>query len=252
SGGTIKIEETVAPGEYSLVVPLFASNDWGVTKVDTVLNLKYTVADAAPIIVAPTDAKYFWASNADAVVTEVGGTIVASAAAPERLNYAQAGYNTICLNGKKDLSDDKYMTVTLDKPLAEGDVINITAFKNKDDESKKSAALFTFSNGATYNTGDVFNNIYEGHTTGDGKPNKISYTVTAAEAGATSFTITRGETATNLFITELYISDQAITGINGVETDGASNDVIFNIRGQKVDKNFRGIVIKNGKKLLKK
>ena len=252
SGGTIKIEETVAPGEYTLVVPLFASNDWGVTKVDTVLNLKYTVADAAPIIVAPTDAKYFWASNADAVVTEVGGTIVASAAAPERLNYAQAGYNTICLNGKKDLSDDKYMTVTLDKPLAEGDVINITAFKNKDDESKKSAALFTFSNGATYNTGDVFNNIYEGHTTGDGKPNKISYTVTAAEAGATSFTITRGETATNLFITELYISDQAITGINGVETDGASNDVIFNIRGQKVDKNFRGIVIKNGKKLLKK
>ena len=211
------------------------------------------IVAAADPIVAPEDAKYYWVANADAVVTEVGGTIVASAAAPERINYPQGAYYTICLNGKKDLSDNKYMTVTLDKALVAGDIIKITAFKSKGDASKKSAALLTFNNGATYNTGDVFNDIQiTDPETGEAlTPNTVSYTVTDAEAGATSFTMTRGETGTNLFINEFYIVDfEKATAIDAaIVNNNVATTAVYNLAGQKVAGNFKGIVIKNGKKV---
>ncbi|MBQ7451510.1 MAG: hypothetical protein IJV60_03035, partial [Prevotella sp.] len=40
----------------------------------------------------------------------------------------------------------------------------------------------------------------------------------------------------------------AITNVQSVKT--ANTDAIYNLAGQKVDSNYRGIVIKNGKKYL--
>ena len=41
------------------------------------------------------------------------------------------------------------------------------------------------------------------------------------------------------------------TGIKGVKTVEQTNSVIYNLAGQKVSKNFKGIMIQNGKKVLK-
>ena len=43
------------------------------------------------------------------------------------------------------------------------------------------------------------------------------------------------------------------TGINGIVTDDADDNApIYNLAGQKVDKNYKGVVIKNGKKVYQK
>ena len=49
----------------------------------------------------------------------------------------------------------------------------------------------------------------------------------------------------------LYLLDEA-TGINTIEADKAQNDVIYNLAGQKVDNSYKGLIIKNGKKMLQK
>lgn len=42
------------------------------------------------------------------------------------------------------------------------------------------------------------------------------------------------------------------TGIDGIKTDNNTNTTILNLAGQKVSNNFKGIVIKNGKKFMQK
>ena len=130
----------------------------------------------------------------------------------QRINYAQAGYYTLSVNGKKDLSTD-YILVTLDEALAEGDVITITGFRNKNAAGKTSNAYFVFSNGTTCNDGTdgtYYTNINnEGGVDfdEDGEtPNTVSFTIPAAAAGSTSFQLTREKTGTNLFITRFVIT----------------------------------------------
>ena len=43
-----------------------------------------------------------------------------------------------------------------------------------------------------------------------------------------------------------------ITAINTIEADKAQDGVIYNLAGQKVDKSYKGLVIKNGKKVINK
>ena len=42
------------------------------------------------------------------------------------------------------------------------------------------------------------------------------------------------------------------TGINTVKTDVARDGYMYNVSGQRVNDTYKGIVIKNGKKMLKK
>ena len=40
------------------------------------------------------------------------------------------------------------------------------------------------------------------------------------------------------------------TGISGVTEDSEDSEIIYNLAGQRVGKNYKGIVIKNGKKVV--
>ena len=42
------------------------------------------------------------------------------------------------------------------------------------------------------------------------------------------------------------------TGINAVENNAKANDVMYNLAGQRVNKNYKGVVIVNGKKYMNK
>ncbi len=42
------------------------------------------------------------------------------------------------------------------------------------------------------------------------------------------------------------------TGINAVENNAKANDVMYNLAGQRVSKNYKGVVIVNGKKYMNK
>lgn len=56
----------------------------------------------------------------------------------------------------------------------------------------------------------------------------------------------------NNYEVDITVKDTS-TGINGISTDEADeNEAIYNIAGQKVGKNYKGLVIKNGKKTVVK
>ena len=49
----------------------------------------------------------------------------------------------------------------------------------------------------------------------------------------------------------IYSVNGVTTGVNGITTDEAdTNDPVFNLAGQRVNDNFKGVVIKNGKKFM--
>lgn len=56
--------------------------------------------------------------------------------------------------------------------------------------------------------------------------------------------------AAELTITILY--EEIEVGVAGVKSNVPQNNVRYNVAGQRVDKNFKGIVIENGKKYLRK
>ena len=153
-------------------------------------------------------ALYSWESP-EGLPGEYGGKISYENGVDNRLNYKNAGYYTICLNGKKANMNDtiakadaSYMLVTLDEALSEGDTIYITAYVNKN-ASKKASAYILFDNGANVESG-----VYSDESNialVNGVPTEKSIIVTEAMAGAKSFKMTRGQTGTNLFITKFVI-----------------------------------------------
>lgn len=197
---------------------------------------------------------YSWESP-EGTPIQSGGTIAYVNGDGDRLNYANGGYHTICLNGKKaNLNDASAsanagkMVVTLDQALAAGDIISFTAYVNKN-ASAESGAYVLYSNGqeaATENFGDA-ENI---HADFGGSPATKTITVTEAAAGSNSFTMTRNVNGTNLFITKLVITRGGANNINVVKAE-ETNAPAYNLAGQKVAEGYKGIVIKNGKKVLK-
>ena len=62
-------------------------------------------------------------------------------------------------------------------------------------------------------------------------------------------TITIGETVIPLDDITLSVSDEA-TGIRQFDAETENSESIYNLSGQKVSKNYKGITIRNGKKVI--
>ena len=196
---------------------------------------------------------YSWI-GAEAGATEVGGKAVASDG--ESVNYLNAGgdgteYYTIRINKKKaDIATDN-VEFTLDEPLQAGDEIAITGYRNKDTDANGNLYIL-FENGTEIDEGEdvKWNNV---HADYGQKPNTNTYAVGDA-AGSKSFKIARSKASTNVFITEIKITRGGATGIESVKAVKVIpvNNFIYNLAGQRVDANYKGVVIKNGKKFLQK
>ena len=201
----------------------------------------------------PENIIYSWESP-EGTPIEKGGTIAYVNGDGNRLNYAQGGYHTICLNGKKDNLKDEapsanagHMVITLDNVVAAGDTIAYTAFLNKD-ESKKASPYFVFELGTPVE-GKVFGDEENIHANFNGVPT-LKYTIVPEDAaGSKTITLTRSQAGTNLFITKLQIMQyNPTTGISIVKT-AIENGAIYNLNGQKVNKAQKGLYIINGKKV---
>ncbi|MBQ9186273.1 MAG: starch-binding protein [Prevotella sp.] len=163
---------------------------------------------------------YFWESP-DGIVNQNGGTVSAKGndgndTTVDDINMSNASYKTIRLRGAKDFSTN-VVVITLDNALKAGDEIAITAYRNKDTTEKKSGALLKFNDEAsttlTIGDGLEFNNINTAEAVAAefGEPNTITAVVPEAVDGATTITLTRSQTATNLFITKIEITRPNIT-----------------------------------------
>lgn len=201
------------------------------------------------------DNVYFWESP-DGYVNENGGVAVHNNGG--RVNYAQAGYFTISLNGKADFSTD-VVTITLNEgvSLSKGDKIAITAFRNKDAADKASGAKLKFDDGSEVTTGDgtEFVNINAAVAGTDEygtEPNTVIVNVPESAVGSKTIQMTRSKTGTNLFITKIEIAPNITTGISTVAANVVNNGQVYNLAGQKVQTMKKGLYIVNGKKVLMK
>ena len=200
---------------------------------------------------------YSWESP-EGTPVESGGTIAYVNGDGDRLNYANSGYYTICLNGKKANVNDAAasanagkMVVTLDQALAVGDVISITAYITKN-ESKEANAYIIFADGVDAES-PVFGDAENIHENFNGAIGTKTVSVPEGAAGVKSITMTRGSKAgTNIFITKLTITRGGAAGINTVKTVEAEDSAAYNLAGQKVADGFKGIVVKNGRKMIQK
>ena len=77
-------------------------------------------------------------------------------------------------------------------------------------------------------------------------------TVTNFEGADTYYTFQKYSGTGNILISSIEITPLGESAIQTISSEAANNGVIYNIAGQKVADNFKGIVIKNGKKVVLK
>ena len=160
---------------------------------------------------------FSWEGGKDgATVTGGTATFEMGDEGENRVNYKNSAngvdYYTLCLSGGKANIDDETYTknksprikITLDKALAGGETITVTAYTNKGDESKLATPYFKFDNGTELvdDSKTYIDLGIEGNT----EPATQTYTVPAEAAGCTSFKMTRSMASTNLFITNFVIT----------------------------------------------
>jgi hypothetical protein len=84
-----------------------------------------------------------------------------------------------------------------------------------------------------------------------------------ADAGATSVSIDlderknavnqfalQGSDVSTIIIKAVYLTKNDATGVTKVQVNAVDNNAIYNLAGQKVNDTYKGIVIKNGKKIV--
>ena len=78
--------------------------------------------------------------------------------------------------------------------------------------------------------------------------------VTTFEANDTYYTFQKYSGTGNILISSIEFTPiESSTGIAAITTaEEKAKDAIFNLAGQQVDKTFKGVVIKNGKKMIQK
>ena len=75
--------------------------------------------------------------------------------------------------------------------------------------------------------------------------------ITFGLAGGKTYTFQKYSGTGNILISSIEITPVVTEGITAVNAAEKSNGASFNLAGQKVTDNFKGIVIKNGKKIMK-
>lgn len=188
---------------------------------------------------------YSWESP-EGTVIEKGGTAASVMGSDDRANYPNAGYHTLCLNGKKaNVADTEAsanatrIVITLNETLQEGDSIYVTAYRNKNADGKKATIYFLYENGTTVADTKVFTNICADDTDADydddgATPTTHGYLIPAEAAGSKTITLTRNDGGTNLFITKFVIVRQAAEE-TPVEPETPADPVVYTMVQNEAD-----------------
>lgn len=242
-GGGIKIEFPTAYEYNTYTLTAKVDNPY-LAFESTFCIQKITVKDAGAS--AEGGVVFSW-EGAEAGATVKGGTVVATDG--ESVNYQNGNYWTIRINKKKADVESENVTVTFDEALQAGDVLAITGYRNKDTDANGTLYML-FENGAEIDEGEevVWNNIHPDFAQ---QPNTRTYNINA-EAGSKTIKIARSKASTNVFITKIELTRGGASGISDVKVVRVADGAIYNLAGQKVGKDYKGIVIMNGRKFMQK
>ena len=204
---------------------------------------------------------YSWEGGADGAIETGGKATYENGETDEskyRVNYKYGDYYTICVNGNKGNMGDAagsanggYILITLDQELKADDTIEMTGYITKNEAGKQGSIYFLFEKGDGVDDDYILGDADNIDATVGGKINTHTFKVPAASDGSKSFKMSRNKAGTNVFLTKLVITRSGSTGINTVKPP-ENNSAIYNIAGQKVANDFKGLVIKNGKKMIQK
>ncbi|MBR6998508.1 MAG: hypothetical protein IKI19_06875 [Prevotella sp.] len=213
-----------------------------------VVTAMYYSKEEKPAEEVNTQTIFLW-EGAEEGATCVGGSVVGYGADESSVNAANKGYYTLKVSSKKANIETDNITITLDEALEANDQIAITAYRNKDTDANGTLYIL-FENGTVIDQGDevVWNNVHDDYAQ---QPNTITYPAGDA-AGSKTIKLARSKASTNVFITKFLITRQGAIedSINGVKAITITSDVLYNLRGQKVDATYKGIVVKNGRKYM--
>ena len=238
------------------------------TDVTKFTNIKFIATANGDITVEETNAGYHLAK----VIIEDGGGTVTPPEPSSAINYptsqdgitlmttdaAQVSYATVKIHENTDAvncikfgksykyaedTEYYYAKLAIDGGFKAGDVITIAGVYSNDAE--KNAAIAFRSDPTSTEALWVTENFINGKTSA-AEPVEQTYTLTA---DAEALYIGRsGNTGTCVTLLKVTRGATAIKNVKVQTADG----VVYNLAGQKVSGDFKGIVIKNGKKMLQK
>ena len=141
--------------------------------------------------------------------------------------------------------NDNYAKLEIEGGFKAGDVITIAGAFNNADETKKAAIDIFTVEGTTPTVLFTTQQFINGRTA-EGEP--VAETFTLAADADLLYLGRNGNTATNVTLLTVTRGATAIENVKIQTADG----VMYNLAGQKVGNDFKGIVIKDGKKMLQK
>lgn len=197
-----------------------------------------------------------------------------------RLNIHSCGYYVMVMAGKKEAialengsNDACYMLLTLanGETFCAGDQLTITGMRNIKAQ-RKSSLHFAYSNGACVDDANVWNNLgmlqdmtFGGNTGAKGNrastepleeysmfPSTFTFVVPAEAHGSTSVKLTRNESECLLYLTEITLSRDTLTGVSTHIVAEPEYAPMYNLSGQRIAAKTGGVIIRNGKKILMK
>ena len=137
--------------------------------------------------------------------------------------------------------------LTVDGGFKAGDVLTIAgAFNNADDTKKSAIDVFTLD-GTTPTVLFTTQQFINGRMTDD---DPVEETFTLTDDVEKLYLGRNGNTGT--IVTLLKVTRGDGTGVQTLNVNLKENGAIFNLAGQKVADGFKGLVIKNGKKMMVK
>lgn len=255
-GGGIKIEfpNAYEYGTYTLTAKV--DNPY-LAFESTFCIQKITVKDAGAS--AEGGVVFSW-EGAEAGATVTGGTAtyMSGPEGTDRVNYKNADYYTLSINGKKGnmgteaSNNGGYIQIDLNQELAADDAIEMTGYINKNEAGKEASIFFQFEKGEGVDDPYIYGDADNIDPTVGGKISTHELKVPADAAGSKNFKMSRNKAGTNVFLTKLVITRGGASGISDVKVVRIADGAIYNLAGQKVGKDYKGIVIMNGRKFMQK
>ena len=143
--------------------------------------------------------------------------------------------------------NDNYALLTVEGGFKAGDVVSIAGAFNNSDESKKSAVDIFTVEGTTPTVLFTTQQFINGRTVAD-EPVVETYTLAA---DAEKLYIGRnGNTGTNVTLLKVERTGTGIAEQLNLNVKVSGNT--YNLAGQKVSENYKGVVIQNGRKMIQK
>ena len=247
----------LAAGTYRIVADVDFNKDSSKAMSFDNFTLEGTIADGGS---STEGGVIFSWEGAEAGATVTGGTAtyMSGPEGTDRVNYKNADYYTLSINGKKAnmgteaSNNGGYIQIDLNQELAADDAIEMTGYINKNEAGKEASIFFQFEKGEGVDDPYIYGDADNIDPTVGGKISTHELKVPADAAGSKNFKMSRNKAGTNVFLTKLVITRGGASGISDVKVVRVADGAIYNLAGQKVGKDYKGIVIMNGKKVVQK